>query len=351
MSPRPVTALARRIRRAPPGSSDPRADRATIERLMESYWAGRSPHTLAAYRGDIEQFCDYLTRACGLERNLPQLEKLRVFFGSGAGRANELVLNYRSEMRNQDRAPNTINRRLAAVRALVKLGRLIGAVPWSIEVEGVPHELTRDTRGPSPEIVSALIAAAAAAQEKPMIAARDVAMLRITFDLGLRVGEVVRLDMADLALDTVPATVWVLGKGRVRKQLLKLPAPTVTALRAWLLARGKTAGPLFTSYSPRPANRERRLVTRGAYRIMRDLGAQLGIHLHPHMLRHSAITQAVEKSVDLRLSLDQVRDFSRHKNVQTLMTYRDRAADKQADLAKAVAETAPTKKSDDEPTE
>lgn len=83
-----------------------------------SYWNGRSPHTLAAYRCDIEQFCDYLTRACGLDRSLPQLEKLRVFFGSGAGRANELVLNYRSDMRNLDKAPKTINRRLAAIRRL-----------------------------------------------------------------------------------------------------------------------------------------------------------------------------------------------------------------------------------------
>jgi len=340
---RRALALRRGAALPPPGS--PRADRQTIERLMQSYWNGRSPHTLAAYRCDIEQFCDYLTRACGLDRSLPQLEKLRVFFGSGAGRANELVLNYRSDMRNVDKAPKTINRRLAAIRSLVKLGRLIGAVPWSIEVEGVPDELTRDTRGPSPAIVAKLIAKAAA-QPKPAIAVRDVAMLRITFDLGLRVGEVVRLDLADLELAT--GGVWVLGKKRARKQLLKMPAPTVEAVRAWLAVRGKHAGPLFLSYSLNPANAERRLVSRGAYRIMRNLGRKLGIHLHPHMLRHSAITQAVEQSVAMGLSLDQVRDFSRHKNVQTLMVYRDATSDQQGNLANAVAETAPTTTADDQ---
>lgn len=311
------------------------ADRATVERLMMSFWNGRSVHTLAAYRSDIEQFCAYLTRACGLEPGLPQLEVLRVFFGSSAGRANELVLNYRSDMRNVDKAPKTINRRLAAIRSLVKLGRLIGAIYWSIEVEGVPDELTRDTRGPTPDVVGTLIATAAA-QANPTIAARDVAMLRITFDLGLRVGEVVRLDVSDLELST--GGVWVLGKKRARKQLLQMPPPTVEAIGAWLAVRGKHPGPLFLSYSA-ARRRDARLVTRGAYRIVRNLGAKIGIHLHPHMLRHSAITQAVEKSVGMGLSIDKVRDFSRHKGIQTLMTYRDNLTNEQGNLASAVAAT------------
>jgi len=61
------------------------------------------------------------------------------------------------------------------------------------------------------------------------------------------------------------------------------------------------------------------------------------------MLRHSAITQAVEKSVGMGLSLDKVRDFSRHKNIGTLMIYRDNMTNEQANLATAVAGTATTK--------
>lgn len=324
------------------------ADRQTVERLMQSFWQGRSPHTLDAYRHDVELFAQFLIRANGLPPKTPQLEALRTFFGAGAGRANELVLNYRNEMRDRDQAPASINRRLAAVRSLVKLGRLTGAIYWSIEVGGVPHELTRDTRGPDPKTVAALITAAGQ-QENTRIAARDVAMLRITFDLALRVGEVVRLDVADLELKGTKAGVWVLGKGRARKVLLELPEATVTALRGWLTVRGRTPGPLFLSYSNHLANRDARLVTRGAYRIMRNLGARCGIHLHPHMLRHSAITAAVDKSVAMGLSLDQVRDFSRHKNINTLLIYRDRASSKQGSLADAVAETVTTegRKSDE----
>jgi len=92
------------------------------------------------------------------------------------------------------------------------------------------------------------------------------------------------------------------------------------------------------------------LITRGAYRIVRNLGAKIGIHLHPHMLRHSAITQAVEKSVGIGLILDKLRVFIRHKNISTLMVYRDNMTNEQGNLAAAVAGTAPTKqRTDSEP--
>jgi len=136
-------------------------------------------------------------------------------------------------MRNADKAPKTINRRLAAIRSLVKLGRLIEAIYWSVEVEGVPDELTRDTRGPVPDIVATLIATAAA-QLNQTIGGRDVALLRILFDLGLRIGEALRLDVADVELQS--GGVWVLGKKRARKELLTMPAPTVAAMRAWVIS-------------------------------------------------------------------------------------------------------------------
>jgi integrase/recombinase XerC len=333
--PAPHTALAHRPITAA-AQEPPNPERQTIERLMTSFWAGRSPHTLAAYRGDLERFSEYLVRVHALDPATPQLEVLRVFFSSSAGRANELVLNYRGEMRDRDRAPTTINRRLAAVRSLVKLARLTGAVYWSIEVEGVPHELTRDTRGPDVGTVGRLITSAGQ-HDNPNIAARNVAILRTLFDLGLRIGELVRLDLADFEQAT--AGLWVLGKGRTRKVLLTLPQPTVAALRDWLTRRGKQAGPLFLSYSGN-RHQDSRLVTRGAYRIVRNIGRRFGIHLHPHQLRHSAITSAVDQSVSMGLSLDQVRDFSRHKSINVLLTYRDKSASKQSAIASAVANAA-----------
>jgi integrase/recombinase XerC len=152
------------------------------------------------------------------------------------------------------------------------------------------------------------------------------------------VGEVVRLNLEDYDAKAAPPGLWVLGKGRARKIRLTLPETTAAALSSWVRHRGKEAGPLFLSFSGRH-DHERRLVTRGAYRIIRNLGRAIGIHLHPHMLRHSAITQAVEQSVALGLSLDQVRDFSRHKTINMLLTYRDRVTNQQITLATVVSRT------------
>jgi integrase/recombinase XerC len=313
------------------------AERVAIERVMTSFWQGRSPHTIAAYRSDLEQFSHYLARLHACSLDTPQLELLRTFFGSSAGRANELVLNYRNELRDRDVAPKSINRKLSAIRSLVKLARLIGAVYWSIEVDSVRDELTRDTSGPRPDTIVRLLDVARQ-QPDPEIAARDLAMIRVLFDLGLRIGELVKLNLDDYDRKATPMGLWVLGKGRVRKVRLSVPEITARALNAWLTRRGKESGPLFLSFSARH-DHERRLVTRGAYRIIRNLGRQIGIHLHPHMLRHSAITQAVGQSVALGLSLDEVRDFSRHRNINTLLAYRDRTTNRQSALANAISRT------------
>jgi len=122
-------------------------------------------------------------------------------------------------------APATINRRLAAIRSLTKLARLLGVVPWAIEVQDVPQETLRDTRGPGVETVAEMLRLAAAPRDS--YAVRNVAMLRVMFDLALRVSEVRQLDVADLELDR--GALWVAGKGQAEKQLLSLPKSLPTS--------------------------------------------------------------------------------------------------------------------------
>ena len=234
-------------------------------------------------------------------------------------------------------APATINRRLAAIRSLTKLARLLGVVPWAIEVQDVPQETLRDTRGPGVETVAEMLRLAT--EPRDSYAARNVAMLRVMFDLALRVSEVVRLDVADLELDR--AALWVSGKGRADKELLSLPETTQAAITAWLRVRGAEPGPLFLTLGPRRNRRRsgRRFTARGIYRIVAELGEQAGVKVWPHGLRHTAITSAVEAAQDNGVTLDEVRQFSRHKNINTLLVYRDRVRDVQGQLAALVADT------------
>ena len=130
-------------------------------------------------------------------------------------------------------------------------------------------------------------------------------------------------------------------KPRAEKEVLSLPETTRAAITAWLCVRGTTSGPLFLTLGPR-RNRQRsrrRFTSRGIYRIVSELGEQAGVKVWPHGLRHTAITSAVEAAQEHGVTLDEVRQFSRHKNINTLLVYRDRVRDVQGQLAALVADT------------
>jgi len=136
---------------------------------------------------------------------------------------------------------NTINRRLTALRSLIKLGRTLGLVSWTIEVQSVKADPYRDTRGPGRAGFRDMLEALAKRRDRKSM--RDRAILRCLFDLGLRRAEALHLDLEDL--DREAGTVAVLGKGRSEKAKLTLPLETRNALEAWIAVRGTAPGPLF----------------------------------------------------------------------------------------------------------
>lgn len=101
------------------------------------------------------------------------------------------------------------------------------------EVKGLKAQTYRDTRGPGLAGTRALLQAAAV--KSPAKAARDTAIIRLMFDLGLRRGEVVGLDVDDVDRDG--HRLWVLGKGKAQKEARTLPVPTLEAIDRWLAAR------------------------------------------------------------------------------------------------------------------
>src|SRR5207245_4373559 len=175
-------------------------------RLLRAFLNGRKPETITAYRQDLEDFQAFI--------QAPSLEQTAsLLLARGAGGANALALDYKAHLMDRRLAANTINRRLTALRSLVKLGRTLGLVSWTIEVQSVKADPYRDTRGPGRagfrEMLDAL------AKRKDPKGMRDRALLRCLFDLGLRRAEVLGLDLEDL--DREAGTVAVLGKGRTDK--------------------------------------------------------------------------------------------------------------------------------------
>ena len=301
--------------------AEPRPPALPYPDLVAAFLEGRKATTLDAYRQSLEDFARY-AHAASID------DAARLLMSRGHGEANRLALAYRADFLRRELAPSTVNARLAALRSLVRLAGTLGLVPWHLEVPGVKARAYRDTRGPGREGVRAILGNAARRADRK--GARDVALVRLLHDLGLRRAEAVALDVADVDLEG--GAVLIVGKGHNEKERFTLPDPTAAALKAWIVVRGAEPGPLFVNLDR--ARKGRRLTGRSVHRIVERLGKQAGIKARPHGLRHAAITEALDKTGgDVRA----VQKFSRHADVRTLQVYDDARTDVAGQVARMVA--------------
>jgi integrase/recombinase XerC len=295
--------------------------------VLAAFLAGRNPRTFRAYDRDLRDFGRFLGQvearsAVELLLNLPH------------GQANAAALAYKAHLVDRGLKAATIARRLAALRSVVKMARTVGRVSWALDIESPKAEPYRDTAGPGDAGWRTMLSEAkrAAASGRPK-AVRDLAIIRLLHDLGLRRGELVALDLADVELE--PASVAVVGKGKTDASRLTLPDPTRDALTEWIGRRGEEPGPLFIRLD-RAASGPDRLTDTAVFLIVRDLGRKAGLArpTRPHALRHEAITRALDRTNgDVRT----VQRFSRHADPRTLLLYDDRRRDLAGDVAKLVA--------------
>jgi integrase/recombinase XerC len=290
--------------------------------LVSSFLRGRNQKTIDAYRKDLEDFRAFLGASTIDDAS-------KILLSRGPGDANSLALAYKTHLIERGLQSATVNRRLAALRSLVKLARTLGLTVYTLQVENMKSQPYRDTKGPGKNGYRAMLDQAQKAKEAKAI--RDQAILHLLYDMGLRRGEVISLDLADL--DLMAGTVSVLGKGRTQKESLTLPNETKKALSEWLKIRGATPGPLFLNFDP-SAIEPGRLTGDGLYKIIKKLGKKAGIKARPHGLRHSAITEALDLTGG---NIRAVARFSRHRNVQVLTLYDDNRTDLGGNVAQMVA--------------
>lgn len=289
--------------------------------LVETFLSGRTPRTLEAYGQDLRDFA----RWSGAKTSD---EAVSAFLSRGKGEANITAHAYRADLLEHGLSPSSVNRRLAALRSLVKLARLFNLVDFTLDVEGVKSKSYRDTRGPGRNGVRLLLDELEHRQDPK--AKRDFALVRLLYDLGLRRGEAVALDLSDV--DLKAGTVSILGKGRTEKEALTLPDETKTALEAWVAARGDEEGPLFVNFDR--ASKGKRLTGRSVARFLAALGDAVGLKVRPHGLRHAAITEALDKTNG---NMRAVQRFSRHRDSRVLGLYDDNRQDLGGEVARLVA--------------
>jgi integrase/recombinase XerC len=302
----------------------------TAAEVLKTFLALRSPRTLEAYDWDLKDFGKFL-KAGSAHQALGRLFKM------DPGHANMTAAAYVAHLEKRGLAPATIARRIAALRSIVKAARIYGVVAWGLVVECPRVDPDRDTAGPGKEgwrdMLDCARLAAESGKAKPI---RDLAIIRLLHDLGLRRGELVALDLADVKLTPGRASVAVVGKGKKKKQRLTLPELTRAAVAEWLDVRpgGRARGPLFVGLGPGASGLDR-LTPMTVFRVVRDLGKKVDVETRPHGLRHEAITRALDRTNgDIR----KVQRFSRHKDARTVLIYDDNRQDLGGEVAELVAE-------------
>lgn len=305
--------------------------------LIRVFLTRRKERTKQTYEESLRDFARYLGRLG--EDGKPDIHAAvaELLAQPDGPSANMLVLDYQRDMQTRPRsngtsglAANTCNQRLYTLRALTKLARVSGHIAWTLEVEADEAVLYRDTQGPGRDGVVAMLELAAQHSNEDM-RARDVAILRLGYDLALRRGEIVSLDYPD-HVDLQAGRIAVMGKKRTAREPLTLPAPTRAALAAWIVRRGDAPGPLFLSLD-RAGKGDGRLSGRGVAMLVERLASELGLQTSVHGLRHAAITDALDAGASPRA----VQRFARMRDPRTITRYDDNREDLGGQVAAVVA--------------
>ena len=279
-----------------PQHADRYLDHLAVER-------GLADHSLAAYRRDLGLYGAYLED--------------RGFGGPGTA-TEDVVAGFVAWLRERrgpsgrPYAASTIARTLVAVRGFHRFLVAEGLAPVdpSREVAG-PR-----ARRPLPKALSqAQVDRLLAAPEgDDADALRDVAMLELLYSAGLRITELVELDVDDLDLEA--RTVRTTGKGS-KDRIVPVGRAACGAVEAWLV-RGR---PALEPASPTLFCNRRggRLTRQGAWKIVKRHAERIGLGaaVSPHTLRHSFATHLVDGGADVRV----VQELLGHASVNTTQVY------------------------------
>ncbi len=265
---------------------------------------GRATNTLAAYRRDLRAYEAWLATR-----------------GLTPGSASEAVVaDYVAALRGAGRAPASVARGVVAVRSLHRFlvdEGMAGADPtYDLATPRVPQGLPKAL---SEEEIGRLLGAVTG--DRPTDR-RDRLILEVLYGTGVRISELVGLDLADLSVDDALAR--VLGKGN-KERVVPLGRYALEALAGWLGPGGRDA--LAPRRWARRGDAEAlllnarggRLSRQGAWGVVRKYAKRVRLEerLTPHVLRHSCATHMLDHGADIRV----VQELLGHASVATTQLY------------------------------
>lgn len=256
-----------------------------------------SLHTVNNYRRDLEQ----LIRFCS-EKSIPRFSDVR----------QPHIRAHIAARHRQGISSKSLQRELSAMRSfyqfLLKKRRVEINPAEHVQAPKQPRKLPKTL---DVDQVTGLLEAGAHSD----LEIRDLAMFELFYSSGLRLSELVALNLSDVDLDEQQLIVKS-GKGG-KARILPIGSKAAVAIRNWLPFRNNTAdraeNALFTS------SKGFRLSARSVQLRLERWRIAKGIaeHIHPHMLRHSFASHLLESSRDLRA----VQELLGHSNIGTTQIY------------------------------
>ncbi|MDM7997431.1 MAG: tyrosine recombinase XerC [Acidobacteriota bacterium] len=277
------------------------------------YQRNASTHTVRNYASDLQQFYSFLTTGPdGQERPAPDLEQIdnltiREFLGSLYQKSNRKA---------------SVARKLATVRSFMKFLLTQGAIRTNAAKIVASPKL--DARLPDYLDLEAVTHLIEAPDTDVDLGKRDRAILELLYGAGLRVSELVGLNLGDVGLQE--GLVRVVGKGR-KERLCPFGKSAAEALEAYIRARenlirmrklkakdsATAAEALFLN------SRGGRLTSRSVGNIVDRYVGQLSqrLKVHPHTLRHTFATHMLSAGADLRA----IQELLGHESLSTTQKY------------------------------
>ena len=267
---------------------------------------GLADNTLAAYRRDLERYVGFLGARRIEDLSDVDAKTIRAFIASVSASTH-----------GPDGEPyraTTVSRMLSTVRTFHRFALREGLVTDDPTAGVVRPRLPRAL--PHPLTVAEVTAIVEAPGDATPVATRDRAILELLYGAGLRISELVGLDVDDLDLDD--AAVRVLGKGS-KERLVPIGRMARDAVAAYLtrgrpaLATGRSRAALFLN------TRGGRLTRQSCSRLLDAHRTRAGITrvVTPHDLRHSFATHLLEGGADVRV----VQELLGHASVATTQVY------------------------------
>lgn len=264
---------------------------------------GASANTVAAYRNDLQQLSDFISAR-------PANEGWK-----SVDRA--LIQDFILDMKNRGYSETSVARKVAAVRSFYGFLTAEGMVEAN-PTEGLTSPRVGKTlpKAISPNEVDELLEQPA--RRSTPEARRDRAMLELLYATGMRVTELVSLDVPNLNLDPRAPHVRCMGKG-AKERTIPIHDQAVEAIVEYLeegrpvLVKNRNEMALFVN------RRGERLTRQGFWLILKGYAkaANLGSEVTPHTLRHSFATHMLRGGMPLR----NVQEMLGHANISTTQVY------------------------------